>query len=44
MDEAQYKLRYRVELDARTGEITQIKEFVFRGRDLNDLEYLLNWQ
>jgi len=43
LETSQYNLRYRVELDARTGEITQIEEFEFAGIDHNDLDFLLKW-
>ncbi|MCL2867097.1 MAG: hypothetical protein FWF47_04970 [Clostridia bacterium] len=43
MDEKQYGLRYKVELDARTGDIIQQEAFEFTTLDHTDLDYLLKW-
>ena len=43
LDASQYNLRYRVEVDARTGEIAQTEEFEFHGKDWSDLENSLKW-
>lgn len=43
LDSPQYGLRYRVELDARTGDIISAEEFEFKAKDGTDLEYELKW-
>lgn len=42
LDNPQYHLRYKVEIDARTGDIAKLEEFKFQELG-QDLEYDLKW-
>ncbi len=42
LDNPQYDLRYKVEIDARTGDVAMLEEFEFQHLG-QDLEYDLKW-
>jgi hypothetical protein len=43
LEDPLYRLRYKVVLDARTGDVVSAKEFAFKPLDGTDLAYELNW-